>query len=96
MNVRWLLLLAIRLSSQMAAQAAPSGTFQASIDALMAAQKEKMNGRPWHEGCPVPLDDLVSIRFDYVGFGGGGSPNGRAEADEFEMNAAHFRPADFA
>jgi hypothetical protein len=96
MNVRWLLLLAICLSSQMAAQAAPSRTFQASIDALTAAQREKMDGRSWHEGCPVPLDDLVSIRFDYVGFGGGGSPNGRAEADEFEMNAAHFRPADFA
>ena len=27
-----------------------------------------MSGRSWHEGCPVPLDDLVSIRLDYVGF----------------------------
>jgi hypothetical protein len=70
--------------------------FQASVDALTAAQREKVNGRSWHEGCPVPLDDLVSICFDYVGFGGGGSPNGRAAAGEFEMNGAHFRPPDFA
>jgi hypothetical protein len=68
MNVRWLLLLAICLSAQMAAQAAPSRTFQSSIDALTAAQREKMNGRTWHEGCPVPLDDLVSIHLNYVGF----------------------------
>ena len=27
-----------------------------------------MNGRSWHQGCPVPLDDLVSIRLDYIGF----------------------------
>jgi hypothetical protein len=29
-----------------------------------------MIGQSWHEGCPVPLDDLVSIRLDYIGFDG--------------------------
>lgn len=27
-----------------------------------------MKGRSWHEGCPVPLDDLVSIHLDYIGY----------------------------
>ena len=68
MNVRAPLLVAICLSALSAAQAEERRTFQASIDVLTAPQKEKMNGRSWHEGCPVPLDDLISIRLSYVGF----------------------------
>jgi hypothetical protein len=61
-------LVAIWLSTLSAAQAEPARTFQANIDALTASQRDKMTGRSWHEGCPVPLDDLVSIHLDYVGF----------------------------
>jgi D-alanyl-D-alanine carboxypeptidase len=59
---------AIGLSVLSAAQAGPTPAFKASIDALSPAQREMMNGRSWHQGCPAPLDDLVSIRLDYIGF----------------------------
>ncbi len=62
------LLVGIYLSALGVAQAGQSGTFEASIDALTPVQREKMIGRSWHEGCPAPLDDLVSIRLDYIGF----------------------------
>jgi hypothetical protein len=66
--VRALLLLTMSLLATTTAQADEARTFKASIDALTTVQKEKMNGRSWHEGCPVSLDDLVSIHLDYVGF----------------------------
>jgi hypothetical protein len=68
MNVRALLHLTICLSVLSAAQAEETRTFKASVDALTLDQRDKMNGRSWHEGCPVPLDDLVSIHLNYVGF----------------------------
>jgi hypothetical protein len=68
MNVRAPLLVAICLSALSAARADEARTFQASIDVLTAPQRDKMNGRSWHEACPVPLDDLVSIHLNYVGF----------------------------
>ncbi|MGH6753269.1 MAG: M15 family metallopeptidase [Bradyrhizobium sp.] len=52
------------------AQAGPSRPFQASIDALTAAERDKMSGRSWREGCPVALDDLASIHLNHVGFDG--------------------------
>ena len=66
--MRAVLLVAICLSTQSAAQAEPARTFQASIEALTAPQRDKMKGQSWSEVCPVPLDDLVSIHLNYVGF----------------------------
>ena len=63
-----MLLLTTSLLATTAAQADEARTFKASIDELMTVQREKMNGRTWHEGCPVPLDDLVSIHLSYIGF----------------------------
>jgi hypothetical protein len=68
MNVRAPLLVAICLSVLSAAQADEARTFQASIDVLTGSQRDKMNGQSWREVCPVPLDDLVSIHLNYVGF----------------------------
>jgi len=68
MNVRALLLLTIGLSALTAVQAEEIPTFKASVEALTPDQRDKMNGRSWHDGCPVPLDDLVSIHLNYVGF----------------------------
>jgi len=62
------LLVAIGLSALSAAHAEQARTFQASVDVLTAPQRDKMKGRSWHEGHPVPLDDLVSIHLNYVGF----------------------------
>jgi hypothetical protein len=68
MNVRAPLLEAICLSALSAAQAEQPRTSPASFDALTPVQRDKMTGRSRHEGCPVPLDDLVSIRLNYIGF----------------------------
>ena len=62
------LLVAIGLSALSAAHAEQARTFQASVDALTAPQRDKMKGLSWHEVCPVPLDDLVSIHLKHVGF----------------------------
>lgn len=64
------LVVAICLSTLSAAQADEARTFKASVEPLTPAQRDKMNGRSWHEGCPVPLDDLSSIHLNYVGFDG--------------------------
>jgi len=61
-------LVAIGLSALSAAHAEQARTFRASVDVLTPAQRDKMKGRSWHEGRPVPLDDLVSIHLNYVGF----------------------------
>jgi hypothetical protein len=66
--VRALLLLTTGVFALTAAQADEVKTFKASVDVLTPAQRDKMLGRSWHEGCPVPLDDLVSIHLNYVGF----------------------------
>jgi hypothetical protein len=62
------LFLTLCLAALSVAHAGPSPAFKASIDALTPAQMEMMKGRSWHEGCPAPLEDLVSIRLDYIGF----------------------------
>ena len=62
------LLVAICLSALRRGAGRAGPNVQASIDALAPRQRDKMNGRSWHEGCPVPLDDLVSIHLNYVGF----------------------------
>jgi hypothetical protein len=62
------LLSAPGLAQTRPAQTAPTRTFQASIEAIPAAQKAKMNGTSWHAGCPVAPDDLASVRLTYIGF----------------------------
>ena len=66
--MRALLLLTTCVLALNTAGADENPTFKASVDVLTPVQKDKMNGRSWHEGCPVSLDDLVSIRLNYVGF----------------------------
>ncbi len=68
MNARVVLSLAILIATAGLARTAWAEVFEAHIEALTPAQKEKMNGLSWHEGCPVPLDDLVSIRLNHFGF----------------------------
>jgi D-alanyl-D-alanine carboxypeptidase len=65
--VRTLLLLTICLSA-LTAHAKEALTFKASVSALTPDQREKMKGLTWHEGCPVPLDDLVCIHLNTIGF----------------------------
>jgi len=67
-NARLALLLAVCLTAPVVAQADPSGTFHARIDALTPAQKEKMIGLSWRQGCPVPLDDLAAIHLNHYGY----------------------------
>jgi hypothetical protein len=66
--MRALPLLTAFLAGLTAARAEEPQTFKASVGPLTADQRAKMEGRSWHEQCPVPLDDLVAIHMNYVGF----------------------------
>ena len=68
--MRALLVLPVFLMALTPVRAEGPQAFKASIDALTADQRAKMNGRSWHDACPVPLDDLVSLHMNYVGFDG--------------------------
>jgi hypothetical protein len=41
-----------------------------AIAPLTSTMKAAMTGKSWKPGCPVALDDLVSVRVIYVGFDG--------------------------
>jgi hypothetical protein len=63
-------LLAFGLLALVAAGPAPSDSFKARIGELTPAETAKMVGRSWHDGCPVPLGDLVSIHVTHLGYDG--------------------------
>jgi hypothetical protein len=42
-------------------------TSAADIAPLSAAERAAMTGKSWQPGCPVPLDDLVSVKVKYQG-----------------------------
>ena len=42
--------------------------FAGRISALPAAVRRDMTGKTWEPGCPVGLDDLRLLRFNYLGF----------------------------
>ena len=43
--------------------------FHGKIDELPAGLAAEMRGTTWHPGCPVPLDGLRLLHFNYWGFG---------------------------
>jgi hypothetical protein len=51
------------------ADAARSG-FHGKIDPLPQGLAAEMRGTTWTAGCPVPLEDLRLLHFNYVGFDG--------------------------
>ena len=44
--------------------------FHGKIDELPAGLAAEMRGTTWHPDCPVPLDGLRLLHFNYWGFGG--------------------------
>ena len=42
-------------------------TFQSNIEPIPNEVRKKMIGVTWHEGCPVPLDDLSLLTMSYWG-----------------------------
>lgn len=50
--------------------ASTSVSFDATVRPHAASERAKMQGRSWHDGCPVSLDDLLAIRLKYLGFDG--------------------------
>jgi hypothetical protein len=44
--------------------------FHGKIDELPTGLAAEMRGTTWHPGCPVPLDGLRLLHFNYWGFGG--------------------------
>lgn len=63
------MLLATFLCYPATSQAAGKGFF-ADVSKLSPGLKERMTGKSWHEGCPVPLSDLRLIRVSYHDFDG--------------------------
>jgi hypothetical protein len=64
---------ATALALVLAASAAPAPSAQGfpfSSHHLSAALRARMTGSSWHEGCPVGLSDLRSLRIGYWGFDG--------------------------
>lgn len=43
-------------------------TFQGKISPIPPNIQQKMLGRSWHQGCPVPLNDLAYLQISYWGF----------------------------
>jgi D-alanyl-D-alanine carboxypeptidase len=66
--MRVALVFALCLLGSAGAGAAPPATFRASIEPLSAGEQDRMKGRSWNEGCPVPLADLVAIHLNHIGF----------------------------
>ena len=44
--------------------------FHGKIDELPVGLATEMTGATWNPGCPVPLDGLRLLHFNYWGFGG--------------------------
>lgn len=42
--------------------------FQGNIEPLSEAMKQKMLPSTWHEGCPVPLEQLSAVNVSHIGF----------------------------
>jgi hypothetical protein len=46
----------------------PSTGFYSDVSRISPRLKERMTGKSWHRGCPVPIRDLRLIRVSYHGF----------------------------
>jgi len=57
--------------STLAPTAPEGGAFGFDVQPLQQAARALMIGRAWRPGCPVPLDDLRSVRLTHWGFDGG-------------------------
>ena len=51
-------------------EAAERSGFHGKVDELPATLAAEMRGRTWKPRCPVPLDGLSLLHFNYWGFGG--------------------------
>jgi hypothetical protein len=47
-----------------------SAAFNATISPIDATVKKRMVGKSWHQGCPVPLQDLRYLRMSHLDFKG--------------------------
>jgi len=45
-------------------------SFHASISTINPAVKQRMEGKSWHKGCPVPLEDLRYLKVTHLDFQG--------------------------
>ncbi|MEX2457880.1 MAG: M15 family metallopeptidase [Actinomycetota bacterium] len=48
----------------------PAPFFTGTVRPLTEAERATMTGVSWHEGCPVPLDDLSALEVTFWGFDG--------------------------
>lgn len=59
---------AVVLCSASSAGAGAGDPFEGSVSRLDDETRELMTGSSWHEGCPVPLDNLRMVQVTYWGF----------------------------
>lgn len=57
-------------AEQPSAESVERSGFHGKIDVLPGALTAQMRGATWKPGCPVPLDGLRLLHFNYWGFGG--------------------------
>jgi D-alanyl-D-alanine carboxypeptidase len=73
-TARWIALIAVAtLIAGVMTTAAPAQTddeFSFEVSRLSTRLKNRMSGKSWHEGCPVPLRQLRLIRVSHHGFDG--------------------------
>lgn len=63
------LVVSVLLSSTPSAHPGDAG-FTADVSRISAKLRERMTGKSWHRGCPVPIRNLRLIKLSYHGFDG--------------------------
>lgn len=67
-NQRLRLSISIAIFCLSAMALSQSSQVQPTIRPLSSDERAAMTGKAWSPGCPIPLDDLLSIRVTYFGF----------------------------
>jgi hypothetical protein len=62
--------LTLSLSSALSPVAVAGQGFEVKVSRISPDLKERMKGRSWHRGCPVPIRKLRLMRISYHGFDG--------------------------
>jgi D-alanyl-D-alanine carboxypeptidase len=67
-SVTLILTLAATLIVAVAQPSRPAEGFEAHVSRISPQLRERMTGKSWHRGCPVPIRRLRLIRVSYHGF----------------------------
>jgi hypothetical protein len=74
--------LAVAVVPAVGSAAEPEPGFSATVTTVPEDYRARMIGVSWHEGCPVPIDDLRIIEMNHWGFDGTVQEGGRLMVHE--------------